>query len=75
MFSYQWEGGVIVIETYIAPATGVMARTTIGPEAATVLIIVCVTGITIRRCSLVPVRMTGFTRQVLVLPGQGETGF
>jgi len=74
MFAYQRERSVIVIESHIAPTTSVMTRTAIRPEAAAVLIIICMAGITLRRSSLVSIRMTGITRQILVLPGQRETG-
>ncbi len=74
MFAYQWERGVAVIEICIAPTTGIMASAAIGSETTAVFIIVCVTGITTCRCSLVSIRVTGVTRQVFVLPCQREAG-
>jgi len=67
MFPYQWEGSQAVIEARIAPTIGTVASPAIRPKAATVIVIICMAGITICRRSLVnPVCVAGSTVQLAV---------
>ena len=54
------ESRVVVVEGHIAPPAGVMTGTTVRAELSVMLILRCVAGITIRRCTLEnTVGMTG----------------
>jgi hypothetical protein len=48
MFAFKFKGGAIVIEGCVSPITRLMARTAIRPELAAMLVILLVTGETIR---------------------------
>ena len=65
MFPNQWERGITVIESYIAPAIGAMTCSTIRSKTAAMVIVGCMTGVTIGRRSLInPVGVTRRAGQV-----------
>ena len=60
MLAQKRESSIVVVEGHIAPPAGVMTGTTVRAELSVMLILRCVAGITIRRCTLEnTVGMTG----------------
>lgn len=73
MFPYQWEGCKTMIEARIAPPVGAVASPAICPKATTVIVIICMAGITICQRALVnPVCVAGSTVQLAMSACQRE---
>lgn len=63
-----------MVEAGIAPSAGAVAGSAIRSKATAMVIIRCVTGVTVRRCATInAICMTGVTGQVIVAAGQWET--
>jgi len=74
MFALQRERCNVMVETRVAPAVGAMTGSTVRPESPAMVIIRCVTGITVRGCAAInSVCMAGVTGQAIVSAGQWET--
>ena len=75
MLSGKREIGIVVIEGHVAPSTWVMTCTTVRPKLPVMIVLVGMTGITIRWCTFVyTIGMTCLTLCIGMLPGKREIG-
>ena len=73
MMPDQWERGIVMIERGIAPAAGIVARTTVCAELAAVGVFGGVTGVTIGGCAFVhAVAVAGTTLDIRMQTRQRE---
>ena len=75
MFSCQRKTGVIVVEGCITPSTRIMAGSAVRTKLSVVFILISMTRITIRWCTLIyTVRMTCTTLGIRMFPRKREVG-
>ena len=72
MLPHQWKCSIVVIEGRIAPAIRAVTGTAVDAKLAVMLVIVCMTGITVCGCAFVPICMTCLALEIRVPAGQRE---